>query len=324
MAAGFVRPLNLLLSGFSYLKSSASGEAAVYGMPPSIGIELTNHCNLHCPECATGSGTMKRARGFMDIDLFKRIISEMEPYLYYISLYFQGESLMHPEFPAFIANSRKAVSIISTNGHFLTAENCEKIIRSGLDRLIISMDGLDQNTYSSYRVGGNLETVQEGIRAIVKERKKSGSHMKIEIQLLVNRLNERQIPDLKKLARSLGVQVRLKSMQIINGSNFASWLPEGMKFRRYDEVDGEYRNKNLLPDRCPRLWFNPVVTWDGRVIPCCFDKDAGHIMGDLNQESFTDIWHGARYRLFRKILLTERKTLDICRNCTSGLKGVKY
>ena len=81
--------------------------------------------------------------------------------------------------------------------------------------------------------------------------------------------------------------------------------------------------RSSLPDRCARLWFNPVITWDGKVLPCCFDKDADHIMGDLNQESFRDIWNGAKYRLFRRILLSDRSSIEICRNCTSGLKGVK-
>ncbi len=70
-------------------------------------------------------------------------------------------------------------------------------------------------------------------------------------------------------------------------------------------VNGEYRIKSSLPDRCARLWFNPVITWDGKVLPCCFDKDADHIMGDLNQESFRDIWNGTKYRLFRRILLSD-------------------
>jgi radical SAM protein with 4Fe4S-binding SPASM domain len=88
--------------------------------------------------------------------------------------------------------------------------------------------------------------------------------------------------------------------------------------------NGEYHVKGSLSDRCARLWFNPVVTWDGKVLPCCFDKNANHIMGDLTQESFRDIWNGAKYRLFRRLLLSDRNATEICRNCTSGLRGVKF
>ena len=324
MISGLVKPVNLILAGYSFLKSSVSRQASVYGMPPAIGIELTNHCNLHCPECASGSGDMKREKGFMDIELFNRIISELKPYLYRINLYFQGEPLMHPGFFSFIGNSGKIRTVMSTNGHFLSEENSEKIVRSGLNKLIISLDGIDQDTYSAYRIGGNIDTVTNGIRNVSNARKKYNSPLKIEIQVLVNRFNEFQLPEIKKLAKAFNASLKLKSMQIISRNNFERWLPTDVKFRRYMIRNGEYQIKSTLPDRCARLWFNPVVTWDGKVLPCCFDKDADHIMGDLRQESFSDIWNGAKYRLFRRILLSDRGTTEICRNCTSGLNGVIY
>jgi radical SAM protein with 4Fe4S-binding SPASM domain len=324
MINGLVKPINLLLTGYSYLKSCVSKLTAVYGMPPAIGLELTNHCNLYCPECAAGSGQMKRKRGFMDLELFNKIISELKPYLYNINLYFQGEPLLHPGFLSFIRNSGNISTVLSTNGHFLSEENSEKIVKSGLSKLIISLDGLDQYTYSAYRIGGNVGTVKDGIRNISDARRKHNSSLKIEIQILVNKLNEHQIPRMRKLAAWYNASLKLKSMQIINKNSFDSWLPLDGKFRRYRIRNGEYEIKSSLPGRCARLWFNPVVTWDGKVIPCCFDKDADHIMGDLNQESFNEIWNGSKYRLFRRVLMSDRSAIEICRNCTSGLKGVRY
>jgi len=113
-------------------------------------------------------------------------------------------------------------------------------------------------------------------------------------------------------------------MQISDNKSIEKWLPLNSHFTRYRLKDGEYVIKNTLPDRCARLWFNPVITWDGKVIPCCFDKDAEYIMGDLNQDSFRDIWNGPKYRIFRKSILSGRHMIEICRNCTSGLIGVKY
>lgn len=320
MFNGLIKPVNFILSGYSYLKSTASKQAYTYGMPPAIGIELTNHCNLHCPECASGSGVMKRERGFMDIELFNKIILQLRPYLYTINLYFQGEPLLHPAFPSFIMNSESIRSVISTNGHFLSVENSEKIVKSGLGKLIISLDGLDQDTYSSYRMGGNVETVLEGIRNISEAKKSHKSSLKIELQILVNRLNEHQIPQMRRLAAEFNASLKLKSMQIIGRNNFETWLPQRSKFRRYEIRDGKYKIRNMLPGRCARLWLNPVVTWNGKVLPCCFDKDADHIMGDLTQESFNEIWNSSKYRLFRRVLLNDRSTIEICRNCTSGLR----
>jgi radical SAM protein with 4Fe4S-binding SPASM domain len=320
MFNGIIKPVNFILAGYSWLKSSASKQAYMYGMPPAIGIELTNHCNLNCPECASGSGAMKRERGFMDPELFKKIISQLGPYLYNINLYFQGEPLLHPAFSSFIMNSGNIRSVMSTNGHFLSEENSEKIVKSGLGKLIISLDGLDQDTYSTYRIGGNVETVLEGIRNISAARKRHRSSLNIELQVLVNRLNEHQIPRMRRLAAVFNASLKLKSMQIISRSSFETWLPQSSRFRRYEFSNGKYRIRNTLPGRCARLWLNPVVTWNGKVLPCCFDKDADHIMGDLNQESFTEIWNGSKYRLFRRVLLTDRSAVEICRNCTSGMR----
>jgi radical SAM protein with 4Fe4S-binding SPASM domain len=137
-------------------------------------------------------------------------------------------------------------------------------------------------------------------------------------------LNEHQVPEVKELAKRFNTKLRLKSMQVINKEEAAFWLPENSRFRRYSMKNGEYVIKSSLPDRCSRLWFNPVITWDGKVVPCCFDKDAEHVMGDINNETFRQIWGGQKYSVFRKNILSGRKKVEMCRNCTSGLRGVWY
>jgi len=325
MIRQLTKPLNLLLAGSSYMGSIVNpGMTIIRGMPVSVSTELTNNCNLKCPECSSGSGQMKRTRGFMDLTLFKKIIAELRPYLYNINLYFQGEPMLHPFFFSFIESCREIHSTVSTNGHFLSDENSERLVNSGLGCLIVSIDGTDQESYSAYRVNGDLESVTKGLQSISDARKRNNSSMKLEIQFLVNRFNETQIPKVTELAKTLRASLKLKSMQIINRGDTLLWLPKDEKYRRYDLVDGSYVIKNKLPDRCSRLWFNPVITWDGKVIPCCFDKDADYIMGDLNQDSFREIWNGPRYRVFRRSILKNRSMTGICTNCTSGLSGVKY
>ncbi len=315
---------NLFLATYSYIKSYVTGNTIVYGMPVSIGVELTNHCNLNCPECLSGSGLMQRERGFMDIELYKKIMKELTPYLYSMNLYFQGESMMHPRFFDFLLVINNRRTVVSTNGHFLDWESSQEIVKSGLYKLIISLDGIDQESYSAYRINGDFSTVLEGIVNITEAKKKFRSALKIEIQFLVNRLNEHQIPDVEKLANRFNIKLRLKSMQVINKEQTAFWMPEKTRFRRYIRKNGEYVIGSSLPDRCARLWFNPVITWDGKVVPCCFDKDAEHVMGDVNHETFKQIWRGERYRIFRKDILSGRNNVIICRNCTSGLRGVRY
>jgi radical SAM protein with 4Fe4S-binding SPASM domain len=66
------------------------------------------------------------------------------------------------------------------------------------------------------------------------------------------------------------------------------------------------------------MWSSSVITWDGKMVPCCFDKDANYVYGDLKESQFSEIWNGKNHILFRKKILSSRKSVDICRNCTEG------
>ncbi len=324
MVERLIKPTNVIVAGYSYLKSSVTGSANANFMPLSIGAELTNNCNLHCPECSSGSGAMMRKRGYMDFELFNKVIKELTPYLYNVNLYFQGEPMLHPLFFSFAEHRKSFRTVVSTNGHFLSVDNAEKLVKSGLSELIISVDGIDQSTYSAYRINGDVNIVLDGIKNVSEAKKKFHSKIKIVIQFIVNKLNEDQIPRMQQLADRFKASLSLKSMQILNNANVGLWLPINKRYRRYRKKDGEFETKNSLPNRCARLWFNPVITWDGKVIPCCFDKDAEYVMGDLNTDSFREIWNGPKYRIFRKSILSGRNMIEICRNCTSGLRGVRY
>jgi radical SAM protein with 4Fe4S-binding SPASM domain len=68
------------------------------------------------------------------------------------------------------------------------------------------------------------------------------------------------------------------------------------------------------------MWHAAVITWDGKVVPCCFDKDASHVMGDVTRQSFKKIWFGEQYNQFRTLLLKSRSEIEICKNCTEGTR----
>jgi radical SAM protein with 4Fe4S-binding SPASM domain len=290
-------------------------------MPVSISVEPTTSCNLRCPECPSGLRGFTRPQGKISVNEFQQLIDHLKAHLMYLMLYFQGEPLLNPGFFQMVsyARSKRLYTASSTNGHFLNDENARKLVESGLDRLIISLDGTDQETYEKYRRGGKLDEVKEGIRNVVKWKKKlKSSRPFLIIQFLVFKHNEQQIPDAKKLVRELGAnKLELKTAQVYNYRNDTMLIPENLKYARYiRDRDGKWKLKKPIRNRCFRMWSGAVITWDGRVVPCCFDKNATHQMGKLDNHSFKEIWRSEAYKDFRKQISEDRSQIDICRNCS--------
>ncbi len=295
------------------------------GLPTSISIEPTTACNLHCPECPSGLKQFSRPVGNIDRITYKKIIDELHPYLTYLLLYFQGEPFLHSQFFQMIdyAVEKKIYTATSTNGHFLTKSNVKQLIESKLDRLIISIDGTTQKTYSSYRVGGNLVQVINGVKTLVEQKKKTKSNLPyIILQFLVMRPNQHQIADIEALAKELKVdELQLKSAQIYDFENGNELMPDIEKYSRYKKTkSGKYTLKNPLGNYCRRLWQTSVITWDGDIVPCCFDKNADFIMGNILKTTFSKTWQGTEYSQFRNKIFSERSKIAMCRNCTDGLK----
>lgn len=295
-------------------------------MPFSISIEPTTSCNLRCPECPSGLRSFSRPTGMLTEPTFKNIIDELSPTLSSLTFYFQGEPYLNPQFLklASYAHARNIYTTTSTNAHYLTKEKAEETVRSGLDRLIISIDGTSQETYESYRVGGSLEKVLEGTRNMIEAKKRLKSAKPYVIfQFLVVKPNEHQISEVYELAKSYGVdEVKLKTAQIYDYENGSDLIPEQEKYSRYKKgVTGKYSIKSTLENSCWKMWHSAVVTWDGKVVPCCFDKDATHQLGSIDSETtFKNIWRGKVYDQFRKSILKSRSEIEICKNCTEGTK----
>lgn len=310
-----------LLSSFyatKYLKKPIQ-----WGKPMTISFEPTTACNLRCPECPSGLRAFTRPVGNLKEDFFRDTIDELYKDLLYLIFYFQGEPYINPKFLDMVSYAHKKgiYTITSTNGHFLNDDNAKKTITSGLDRLIISVDGTTQDTYESYRKEGNLDHVLQGARNIVKWKKALNSKTPhIIFQFLVVKPNEHQIPEIYRLAQEIGIdEVKLKTAQIYDYEHGSDLIPTIDKYSRYaQKADGTYRVKNELLNHCWKLWHACVITWDGLVVPCCFDKDALHRLGDLKKVSFKEIWRGEAYRSFRTKLLQGRDQIDICTNCTEG------
>ncbi len=321
----FKKILNASLLTASYIITVCTKRILVWGMPISVSVEPSNKCNLSCKECPVNKSLIAADTANMTFDLYKKIVDELSPYLINITMYFQGEPFTNSLIYRFIsyASVKRIYSNISTNGHYLTKENIDKIFSSKLKLLIVSVDGTTQEVYEKYRVGGSLKTVLTGLQLLVEEKRiRKVKYPKIILQFLVTGENEHQIEEARNLSKQIGVdKIIFKTAQIYDFENGSPLIPKNESFSRYKKMpNGKYRIKSKLRNRCWRLWTNPVITASGDVLPCCFDKEAKYKMGNVNLLSFRDIWGSEKYKKFRKQVFINRQSIDICKNCTEGLK----
>jgi radical SAM protein with 4Fe4S-binding SPASM domain len=309
----------------SFYASKWLGKPIQWGYPVSISFEPTTSCNLRCPECPSGLRAITRPTGMLEKSFFTRTIDEIHRELIYLIFYFQGEPYLNPDFLDMVkyASDKGIYTATSTNAHYLTDAAAKRTVESGLDRLIISIDGTTQEVYKQYRIGGNIDTVLEGAKNIVKWKKALNSKTPfVFFQFLVVKHNEHQIAAIKKMAKEIGVdEVRFKTAQVYDYlTDPNNLIPTIDKYSRYKKnKDGSYSAKNKLANRCWKMQHANVITWDGLVVPCCFDKDATHQLGNLKNQSFKEVWKNDNYKQFRSELMKSRKNIDICANCSEGV-----
>lgn len=312
---------NYLLLQLSFQLSRWFQKPLIWGKATTLSIEPTTSCNLRCPECPSGLRSFTRPTGMLQEQLFEKVILQTKSHLSWLHLYFQGEPFLNPRFLEMVrfADQNKIFTSTSTNAHYLDESKVKAIIASGLKQLIVSMDGITQEIYEQYRIGGNLEKVQEGIKILIAEREKSKSQFpRVVLQFLVTGQNEQQLPALKQWAKEMKVdELQLKTTQIYDFENGSDLIPSDLGYSRYAPAgNGKWKLKKKLENKCWRMWQGAVVTWDGKVVPCCFDKDAEHVMGELSTQPFREIWKSNSYQLFRNQLLLDRSQIEICKNCT--------
>src|SRR5580658_2758350 len=234
----------------SYYLSKWTKRAIQWGYPVSLSFEPTTSCNLRCPECPSGLRAFTRPTGMLRADFFHETIDQLSGELLYLVFYFQGEPYLNPAFLDMVsyAAAKGIYTATSTNAHYLNDQNAKRTVESGLDRLIISIDGTTQDVYEQYRVGGHLDKVLEGTRNIVRWKKELKSKTPfVFFQFLVVRPNEHQLANIRNLAAEIGVdQVRFKTAQVYDYHNDPNGLiPVNNKYSRYrKQANGEIALKN--------------------------------------------------------------------------------
>lgn len=320
----FKRLLNAITIAASFGASRIFRKPIVCGMPLTYSIEPTNFCNLKCPECPSGTGELTRPLGFMSADNFKKIINEISGTGFYVQLFFQGEPYLNKMLGEMIgyAQSKNIYVSVSTNGNLISAKNIERFMECAPDKIIFSLDGLDEASYQNYRVGGTFKQADEALQMLVETKRKLNLKKPfVELQFIVMKQNEHLLDEVRTYSKKRSVdRLVFKSMQISSYENALKFLPTKNEYSRYILKNESYEIKNILKNHCFALWRTAVITWDNKMVPCCFDKDANYIFGNLNNFSIKKIWKSDEYQNFRMGVLKNRKGNNMCKNCTEGLK----
>jgi MoaA/NifB/PqqE/SkfB family radical SAM enzyme len=275
--------------------------------PRTVMIDPVNICQLQCPLCSTGRRRLNYDPKIMPLQTFQVVLDKM-PFIKKLELYKNGEPFLNPDIFAMTryACDRNIQVTISTNLSFTKTDDFfEDIVKSGLAKLIVSLDGASQESYARYRKGGNYDLVVSNIRKII-EAKNQLQSKKPEIvwQFLVNKYNEHEIVAAQQISRDLKLELDLQPMGLADDlpdaqldstiqERMAQWLPANKQYVS-ECYRGEYRYP-LYRGICAQLFTRLVVTVDGKVLPCCWAEDRNSVFGDLLTESFEKIWNNQHY-----------------------------
>ena len=299
---------------------SLFGSVRIVHRPMFVSVEPAAICQLHCPECPVGTRKGERLadRGerFMSREVWERVLEQITPYAHTVQFYFQGEPLLHKDLPRMIgeAHERGLYTIVSTNAQALTFQMAEELVKAGLSKIIVSMDGLTEESYGAYRVGGSLEQCMHALSWLRAAKDRLHGNTTIELQCLRLRSNEHEWKEFKKQYKALGAdRLVFKTAQLYDYSNGHPLMPSDERYSRYTKgTDGRYHRKPI-GSGCLRVWSGVVITTTGEVLPCCYDKAHAHAYGNIMKESLEALFSNERALAFRKAVL--KQSPDICKQC---------
>jgi MoaA/NifB/PqqE/SkfB family radical SAM enzyme len=289
------------------VKWAAYQGGATHGpfFPDRLYVESTSFCNLRCVMCPTGLGTIRRPKGYMSMDLFRRIVDEVAPTAPAIVLHSWGEPVMHPKLFDMIryARSREVWTETSTNITLLDAERARRAIDAGLDQLFLAMDGVTKDTYERVRVGASWEKTLANVETLLELKHRTGSPMKVVMQIIAMRETRAEVAEFVRRWTRPGVdQVNVKHLD--------TWGDQEARISAHAIEKAE----PAVRRPCPNLWYHAYVFWDGSLASCERDYDLRTPLGNV-ADGVLAAWHGERMRRLRELHVDGRFDAPACRQC---------
>ena len=332
---------NWILSNYEMFRKAS----IVRAKPLKLTIDCANICHLKCPLCPNGLGILDRKKGKAKYELFESLLQEVGDYVFYIDFFNWGEPLTNREVLTKwirLANKKGIITSVSTNlGLPLSDVDAERLVVSGLSKMIVSIDGTSQKTYSTYRRGGDFDLVMKNLGNLIEIKKKLNQDKPVIIwQYLVFRFNEHEMNKAKYIAKRMGVdQIQFVSPYIEldaypipeeDREEIATWHPKIPKYNRYLQAErtgnalSKYVTKGTKSNcwRCDWLYMSSSINYDGSVAPCCGlheEKDDFGTLGLHGENAYMQIINNQKYRTARDASARRINWSAgiVCENCTS-------
>lgn len=278
----------------------------------AVTIEVSSICNLHCIFCPVGNGQVMK--GLMTLENHNKIIDLLPSSIKELRYAYRGDPTLNKDFVKMInyAHNKGFKTLVSTNGMAIGGF-VDELVESGLDRIFFAVDGATQEIQSKYRIGSDLEKIENNIKVLTEARNKSTGKFPREIvlQTVVSKHNESQIEGLQKMAKDLGMdKIKFKTMAVNLGGEYIQGKENQEEFLPSDK---EYWRKGHDILLCPTLG-ETVILYNGDISICCSDFSGKYIMGNILKEGdFKKVVYGKKYNQVRKRII--KKSLPICKDC---------
>lgn len=256
--------------------------------------EVAAICNLRCPQCWIGLRWTNRGKenNFMSMELFNRACDQLAPSVKHTYLHLWGEPTLNKDLGKMIRRAKEFSTVdLATHGLFIDESNIDDLIKA--DSLSVSIDGITQEVYEQYRVGGQLNKAMAGMRMLAK-----AAPGKVNWTFIVFKQNEHQVEEARKLAEEIGVNFGPKPPVFWDSSTMDQSMPSEA-YRRYSMVNGSWELK-ADKFKCREFWRTLYLLPDGKVTTCCYDGRAEYPMGNIYQQTLLDIWNGEAYTRMRE------------------------
>ncbi len=293
-------------------------------------IDPCNFCNLRCPLCPTGLNDLGRDQSMMSLEHFKHYFDPHAPYLFEAYLHNWGESLINKNVFAMIehAQSKNVGTNLSSNLVIATSEDLDNLIDSGLEYLVVSLDGASEETYIKYRIRGDFQRVVDNMAELIRRRNARGKTTPVvEWQYIVMKTNEHEIPQAEAMAKELGVDlIRFipvgMPFEFRNRKEVADeWYPDSVKGRVESDGTEQQYGQAGKPGPCFYLYRSMVVNADGGVSPCCvvYKKNRDFAQLDDAPLDIPAIWNNEKFQSARSLFSPEvvagKRRPTVCDTC---------